>query len=87
MSDGTADEPDERAIEERRAELVAIALHDATERPKLLRGGRAPVPLPCLSVSPPDPPPRRSPWSFVAVVVLAFLIAGFAGYLAFRRAR
>lgn len=84
------DTPDDRAVAERRDELVSSALRDATaSRPVLLRGGRGePSPLPCLSVAPPgDPRPvRRGRWTTVALSLL-FVLAGAAGYIAFRRAR
>lgn len=84
------DAPDDRAVAERRDELVASALRDATaDRPVLLRGGRGePSPLPCLSVAPPlEPRPvRRGLWTAVSLSLL-FVLAGAAGYIAFRRPR
>ncbi|MBK8217313.1 MAG: hypothetical protein IPK71_26605 [Myxococcales bacterium] len=84
------DAPDDRAVAERRSELVETALRDATaSRPVLLRGGKGePSPLPCLSVAPPlEPRPvRRGLWTAVSLSLL-FVLAGAAGYIAFRRPR
>lgn len=89
MSGGTEDEPDGRAVAERRAELVSTAIRDATAgRPVLLRGGRTASPLPCLSVADPRAlrPARRAPWTAIGLG-LTFLLGGVAGYLIFRLAR
>lgn len=83
------DARDNRAVAERRAELVETALRDRTEdRPVLLRGGRAASPLPCLSVADPRAlgPARRAPWTAIGLG-LTFMLGAVAGYLVFRLAR
>ena len=84
------DAPDDRAVTERRDDLVEAALCDATaDGPVLLRGGKGePSPLPCLSVALPlEPRPvRRGLWTAVSLSLL-FVLASAAGYIAFRRPR